>query len=47
MADEVGKLVMLDVLVPGTRVWNEAKAKSDPDMWHSACISSATSRRCS
>jgi pimeloyl-ACP methyl ester carboxylesterase len=32
--DEVAKLVMLDVPVPGTRVWNEAKAKSDPQLWH-------------
>ncbi|MEZ2126210.1 MULTISPECIES: alpha/beta fold hydrolase [unclassified Sinorhizobium] len=32
--DEVAKLVMLDVPVPGTRVWEEAKHKPDPELWH-------------
>jgi pimeloyl-ACP methyl ester carboxylesterase len=32
--DEVAKLAMLDVPVPGTRVWDEARAKADPQIWH-------------
>lgn len=32
--DEVARLVMLDVPVPATRAWNEAKSKSDPQLWH-------------
>jgi pimeloyl-ACP methyl ester carboxylesterase len=32
--DEVAKLAMLDVPVPATRVWNEAKHKPDPELWH-------------
>ncbi|MER9656540.1 alpha/beta hydrolase [Mesorhizobium sp. M0152] len=31
---EVGKLVMLDVPIPATRAWNEAKHKPDPELWH-------------
>ncbi|MCK1741912.1 alpha/beta hydrolase [Bradyrhizobium sp. 139] len=32
--DEVTRLAMLDVPVPGTRVWDEALAKHDPQIWH-------------
>ena len=32
--EDVGKLVMLDVPVPATRAWNEAKSKPDPELWH-------------
>lgn len=32
--DEVTRLAMLDVPVPGTRVWDEALAKQDPQIWH-------------
>ena len=32
--DDVLRLAMLDVPVPGTRVWDEAKASSDPQIWH-------------
>lgn len=32
--EEVSKLVMLDVPIPATRAWNEAKSKSDPQIWH-------------
>jgi pimeloyl-ACP methyl ester carboxylesterase len=31
---EVGKLVMLDVPIPATGAWNEAKHKPDPGLWH-------------
>jgi pimeloyl-ACP methyl ester carboxylesterase len=31
---EVASLAMLDVPVPGTRVWDEALAKRDPQIWH-------------
>ncbi|WP_256976293.1 alpha/beta fold hydrolase [Burkholderia sp. AU28863] len=31
---EILKLAMLDVPVPGTRIWDEAKARSDPQIWH-------------
>ncbi|WP_244136029.1 MULTISPECIES: alpha/beta hydrolase [unclassified Burkholderia] len=31
---EIVKLAMLDVPVPGTRVWDEAKARADPQIWH-------------
>ncbi|MPV59574.1 alpha/beta hydrolase [Burkholderia sp. HI2761] len=31
---EIVKLAMLDVPVPGTRVWDEAKARADPQLWH-------------
>jgi len=31
---EVAKLVMLDVPVPATTAWNEAKARPDPELWH-------------
>lgn len=34
--DEVSKLVMLDVPIPGTRVWDEALAQRDPHIWHFA-----------
>jgi pimeloyl-ACP methyl ester carboxylesterase len=32
--EDVSKLVMLDVPLPGTRVWDEAKLKNDPQIWH-------------
>lgn len=32
--NEVAKLVMLDVPLPSTHVWNEAKSKPDPELWH-------------
>lgn len=32
--DEVSKLVMLDVPIPASRAWNEARAKADPGIWH-------------
>jgi pimeloyl-ACP methyl ester carboxylesterase len=32
--DEVTRLAMLDVPVPGTRVWDEAIHKPDPELWH-------------
>ena len=32
--DEVKTLAMLDVPIPATRAWNEAKSKPDPDIWH-------------
>lgn len=32
--DEVAKLVMLDVPVPATRAWNEARSRPDPELWH-------------
>jgi len=32
--DEVVKLAMLDVPVPATRIWDEAKHKPDPELWH-------------
>ena len=32
--DEVAKLAMLDVPVPGTHVWDEAIHKPDPELWH-------------
>ncbi|MBR7967016.1 alpha/beta fold hydrolase [Burkholderia cenocepacia] len=31
---EIVKLAMLDVPVPGTRIWDEAKARADPQIWH-------------
>jgi pimeloyl-ACP methyl ester carboxylesterase len=31
---DVLRLAMLDVPVPGTRVWDDAKARSDPQIWH-------------
>lgn len=31
---EIVKLAMLDVPVPGTRIWDEAKAGADPQIWH-------------
>jgi pimeloyl-ACP methyl ester carboxylesterase len=31
---EVAKLVMLDVPVPATTAWNEAKTRPDPELWH-------------
>ncbi|HKU99264.1 MAG TPA: alpha/beta hydrolase, partial [Vineibacter sp.] len=31
---EVARLVMLDVPVPATRAWNDAKSKPDPELWH-------------
>jgi pimeloyl-ACP methyl ester carboxylesterase len=31
---DVNKLAMLDVPLPGTRIWDEAKAKQDPQLWH-------------
>ena len=31
---EVSKLVMLDVPIPATSAWNEAKHKPDPQLWH-------------
>ncbi|MBJ9895536.1 alpha/beta fold hydrolase [Burkholderia cenocepacia] len=31
---EIVKLAMLDVPVPGTRIWDEAKASADPQIWH-------------
>jgi pimeloyl-ACP methyl ester carboxylesterase len=31
---EVAKLALLDVPLPGTRVWDEALAKQDPQIWH-------------
>jgi pimeloyl-ACP methyl ester carboxylesterase len=34
--NDVAKLAMLDVPVPATRVWNEAKTKPDPELWHFA-----------
>jgi pimeloyl-ACP methyl ester carboxylesterase len=32
--EDIRTLVMLDVPVPGTRVWDEAKARADPQLWH-------------
>ncbi|WP_407149889.1 alpha/beta fold hydrolase [Bradyrhizobium sp. ORS 86] len=32
--DEVKTLTMLDVPLPATSAWNEAKSKADPDIWH-------------
>ncbi|MCA0058344.1 alpha/beta fold hydrolase [Mesorhizobium sp. B261B1A] len=32
--DEVASLVMLDVPIPATAAWNEAKHKPDPELWH-------------
>ncbi|WP_343717814.1 alpha/beta hydrolase, partial [Inquilinus sp.] len=32
--DEVAKLAMLDVPLPGTHVWDEAIHKPDPELWH-------------
>lgn len=32
--DEVSRLAMLDVPVPGTRVWDDAIHKPDPELWH-------------
>src|SRR5882724_9997036 len=32
--DEVAKLAMLDVPVPGTHVWDVAIHKPDPELWH-------------
>jgi pimeloyl-ACP methyl ester carboxylesterase len=32
--DEVAKLAMLDVPIPGTKVWDEAIHKPDPELWH-------------
>ncbi len=32
--DEVARLAMLDVPLPGTRVWDELIHKPDPDIWH-------------
>ncbi|KGM33434.1 alpha/beta fold hydrolase [Inquilinus limosus] len=32
--DEVARLAMLDVPVPGTHVWDEAIHKPDPQLWH-------------
>ncbi|MCA6124402.1 alpha/beta hydrolase [Bradyrhizobium sp. WSM 1704] len=32
--DEVQTLAMLDVPIPATRAWNEAKSKPDPELWH-------------
>ncbi|MGF6229199.1 pimeloyl-ACP methyl ester carboxylesterase [Inquilinus ginsengisoli] len=32
--DDVARLAMLDVPVPGTRVWDEAIHKPDPELWH-------------
>lgn len=32
--DDVMKLAMLDVPVPGTHVWDEALAKRNPQIWH-------------
>ncbi|MBW8727728.1 MAG: alpha/beta hydrolase [Inquilinus limosus] len=32
--DEVTRLAMLDVPLPGTRVWDEAIHKPDPEIWH-------------
>lgn len=32
--DEVGTLTMLDVPIPATTAWNEAKSKPDPELWH-------------
>jgi pimeloyl-ACP methyl ester carboxylesterase len=31
---EVAKLVMLDVPIPASHAWNEAKHKPDPELWH-------------
>ncbi len=31
---EVKTLTMLDVPLPATSAWNEAKSKADPDIWH-------------
>jgi pimeloyl-ACP methyl ester carboxylesterase len=31
---DVAKLVMLDVPLPGTHVWDEGLAKRDPQIWH-------------
>lgn len=31
---EIVKLAMLDVPVPGTRIWDKAKASADPQIWH-------------
>jgi pimeloyl-ACP methyl ester carboxylesterase len=32
--NEVARLAMLDVPVPATRVWNDAKSQADPELWH-------------
>lgn len=32
--DEVKTLTMLDVPIPATTAWNEAKSKPDPELWH-------------
>jgi pimeloyl-ACP methyl ester carboxylesterase len=32
--DDVAKLVMLDVPIPATTAWNEAKSRPDPELWH-------------
>lgn len=32
--EEVARLAMLDVPVPGTKVWDEAIARADPEIWH-------------
>lgn len=45
--DEVAKLVMLDVPIPATRTWNEAKSRPDPELWHFGLHQQATSRSCS
>lgn len=34
--DEVGTLTMLDVPIPATQAWDEAKHKPDPELWHFA-----------
>ncbi|WP_241241112.1 hypothetical protein [Burkholderia cenocepacia] len=31
---EILKRAVLDVPVPGTRIWDEAKARADPQIWH-------------
>jgi len=32
--DEIQTLAMLDVPIPATTAWNEAKSKPDPELWH-------------
>lgn len=32
--DEVQTLAMLDVPIPATPAWNDAKSKADPELWH-------------
>ncbi len=32
--DEVASITMLDVPIPATAAWNEAKHKPDPELWH-------------